>query len=309
MTDIARFIADQGTVTGAALAGLTKQPILELAKNLGAVRGLHREILPTRYLRIDADSPNGARISPSFLRGFLNYTCFGFDRESVETRVLEMQDHYAMISARKRLLARQLAIELFGQFRGQLTQFGVFVGGDIAYNMAHEETRWEISTGLPVRGSDIDMVFLIEDRAVHLRGPMEKMLLQHKTRYLKHPSHREEIDFIVKTPAEVAGQLNLDSLKNRIATKVIAESEIVFQHGTILDDCKTLLQARGLDQQLRRLYQAALHEQNQLYEKIYSGRIKSSEDLEGSLFYSAELNEFGDFSITKRRHTFRDTQL
>ncbi|MGO1117093.1 hypothetical protein ACTL6U_00180 [Rhodovibrionaceae bacterium A322] len=296
-------------MTGAELVSLVKQPILDLAKNLGAVDGLHRQILPTRYLRIDEDSPNGVRISPSFLRGFLNYTCFGFDREAVEDRVLEMQDHYAMISARKRLLARQIAIETYGEFRERLDQFGVFVGGDIAYNMAHEETRWEISTGLPVRGSDIDLVFLIDDRYASLKAPIERSLLQLKTLYLKHPSHREEVDFIVKTPSEVSRQLNLDSLKNRIATKVINESEIVFQHGSILDDCKALLSQRGLDQRLNELYLAALAEQEQLYDKIYGGKIKSSEDLEGSLFYSAELNEFGDFSISKKKHTFRDTQL
>ena len=68
-------------------------------------------------------------------------------------------------------------------------RFCVILAGDIVYQMAHDVPRPERSTGKMVRGSDLDVVVVVEDQAPEaLVTALDDAIYQQKYRYLINPS-------------------------------------------------------------------------------------------------------------------------
>jgi hypothetical protein len=295
------FLRDRGPALGVDLVSLTGQDVLTLARTLGADGEVHRDSLSTCYLRIDEDSPDGVRMSPSFLRKFISFTYFGLDREAVREALEKLADHHAEISRRKLDLADKLTRDLYAAFRDSLSgALGVLICGDVVYGLGHDSPRREQSTDIPVRGSDIDLIVLVEDPDAPLKSEIEAKLLEYKYYWLKHPQIAEELDFIVKTPTEIVHQLKFETIRDKIAMKILEESQPVFDSGDILERCSKALAASNVPTLLAELEKRARHRQRRLERDVYSGNVETLDDEEQSIFYSVELDELGEFSRSRQ---------
>ncbi len=295
------FLHERGPALGVDLVSLTGQDVLTLAKTLGADGEVYRDSLSTCYLRIDEESPDGARMSPSFLRKFVSFTYFGLEEEAVRAAVRELAEHHAAISRRKLDLADRLTRDLHAAFREQLTgDLGVLICGDVVYGLGHDSPRRERSTDIPVRGSDIDLIVLVEDQDAELKPAIEAKLLEYKYYWLKHPQIAEELDFIVKALTEIVQQLKFETWRDKIAMKILEESQPVFDSGDILERCANALAASDVPRLLAELEEKARARQRRLEHGVYSGKVDTLDDEEQSIFYSVELDELGEFSRSRQ---------
>ncbi len=301
LAKITEHLDRNGPTLGIDLVVVTKQEVLTLAPLLGTSPGVYRNALDTSYLRIDPDAPEGARISPSFLRKFISFTLFGLDRSAVDAATIRLAQHHREISARKMGLAAELCREVFPPFVDALGgDIGVLICGDVVYDLAHDSRRREFSTGIPVRGSDIDLVILIEEGDVPLRPEIERALLNRKYLWLKQPGINEELDFVVKTPSEIEKQLGFETTKDRIAAKILVESRPLWGQGEMIARCERIIDASGVRARLAEMERTARARQQKLERQIYAGTIGHLDQEDRSIFYSTELNELGEFSGSRK---------
>lgn len=298
---LVEHIKANGPTLGIDLVAISKQEILVLAPLLGRVPGLHRRAIETSYLRIDAEAPGQARISPSFLRKFISFTLFGFDETAVDLAAGRLARHHREISARKFGLAAELCREVLPPFLDALAgDIGVLICGDVVFDMAHDSRRREFSTGIPVKGSDIDLVILIDDSDVGIRPEIESALLRVKYLWLKDTSISEELDFIVKTPTELEKQLSFETTKDMIASKIVAEARALWGVGGMIARCQQIVDASGVRDRLNELEQTARLRQQEFERRVYAGTIGDLDKKAASLFYSTELNELGEFVDSRK---------
>ena len=116
-----------------------------------------------RYLRLDRHLNGYFRLSPSIFREFLDYSVIGLvqDREKILEKALFISNQMKVISRYKSSLAYRLIKRIVENMaEGEKVSEGCcfMIAGDTVYNMAHDVPRPEKSTGILVRGSDIDLV-------------------------------------------------------------------------------------------------------------------------------------------------------
>ncbi len=217
-----------------------------------------------RFLRLDRNVEGLARLSPSILREFLTYSVVGLadDPTALDRRVEEIEAHVRAVTHGKLRLARDFVDEVADRLpRGAEpeTAFCVLLAGDIVYEMAHDVPRPERSTGRMVRGSDIDLVFILDDLAPQAAiERLDTCIYERKYRYLINPAMREEIDYVVKTLGRLREQAAFDTFKRMVACKILQESVFVYGDQTLFDDAKTLLDEYGLTQELDALERSAV---------------------------------------------------
>ena len=290
------FLRERGPSLGVDLVSHTGESVLTLARALGTDPAVGRRAVQTSYLRIDAESPGSARISPSFLRKFISFTLFGLDGAALDAAFEELVDKHRTISHRKRELAEDLVRELHDLCAPDLTgDFAVLICGDVVYELAHDARRREHSTGIPVRGSDIDLVILLDEPDLHLKERLESELLKHKYFWLRHPNIQEELDFIIKTPGDVQRQAGLVTIKDKIAVKVMMESRVLFEAGDIARRCAAIVQDPGVRGWFDEAEREARARHEQLEADVYAGRVTDLSAEDRSIFFSAELDELGEF--------------
>jgi hypothetical protein len=74
MKDIIRLLNENGPMTGKELHGRTGMDLLELWKCCAGSREIYSVAVGKRYLRLDRQVEGYARLSPSILREFYNYS-------------------------------------------------------------------------------------------------------------------------------------------------------------------------------------------------------------------------------------------
>jgi len=290
------FLRERGPSLGVDLVSHTGESVLTLARVLGTDSAIHRRAVQTSYLRIDADSPGSARISPSFLRKFISFTLFGLDAAALDAAFEELVDKHRTISRRKRELAEDLVRELHDLCAADLTgDFAVLICGDVVYDLAHDARRREHSTGIPVRGSDVDLVILLDEPDLHLKERLEAELLKHKYFWLRHPNIQEELDFIIKTPGDVRRQAGLETTRDKIAVKVMMESRVLLEAGDIARRCAAIVQDPGVRSWFDEAEREARARHVQLEADVYAGLVTDLSAEDRSIFFSAELDELGEF--------------
>ena len=141
---------------------------------------------------------------------------------------------------------------------------------------------------------------MIENRDAGLEEEIEAKLLEYKYFWLKHPQIAEELDFIVKTPAEIERQLRFETFQERIAMKILEESRPVFDSGAILERCKQALAASEVPARLAELEKKARRRQRRLERDVYAGRVETLDEETKSSFFSVELDELGEFSRSRQ---------
>jgi len=179
-----------------------------------------------RYLRLDKQLKDYARLFPSILREFLTYSVVGLTEppEILENRATEIISHITRVSRLKLDLTHTFVNtihELFGD--DSLKDCACFIlASDIVYNMAHDVPRPERSTGKFVRGSDIDLIIVVRDTVSESYiKHLDQTIYQEKYRFLISPSVNEEIDYVVKKIERIREQVRFDTFQHMVACKIL----------------------------------------------------------------------------------------
>ena len=184
-------------------------------------------------------------------------------------------------------IADRLAEENGGEER-----FCVILAGDIVYQMAHDVPRPERSTGKMVRGSDLDVVVVVDDQAPEaLVTALDDAIYQQKYRYLINPSVREEIDYIVKRLERLREQAEFDTFKKMVACKILQEGVLLYGSQTLFDASKALLGEYRVTQKLDAMEEAAVHARQLAEQYLLSTDQSVVEGDDLYLFYTAEESE------------------
>jgi hypothetical protein len=294
---ISNHIKKKGPLTGAELHGLLRGDPYLLWKTCMHSPRLTTWIVGKRFLRLDQKVAGFARLSPSIMREFLTYSVIGLtsDREGLEGRAQEMLAHIQQVSKSKRDLAHGIVAALAGQcaHRGLRNEdLCVIIAGDIVYDMAHDVPRPERSTGKMIQGSDLDLVFILDDRVPDeaMRG-LDEAVYREKYRYLINPSMREEIDYIVKKLERVREQAAFDTFKRMIACKILDEGELLYGSAILLQTAKSILDEHGVKQKLVTMQREAESFRVKAEAYLLGGRRDAIADEDRYLFYTAEESE------------------
>jgi hypothetical protein len=250
-----------------------------------------------RYLRLDQKVEGYARLSPSILREFLTYSIVGLGDSpaAVDDRTESVAAHIAGVTAHKLRLARKVCESVASQLSDREEpeeRFFVLLAGDIVYDMAHDVPRPERSTGQMVRGSDVDLVVVLDDRAPDaLVTQLDDGIYQQKYRHLINPSVREEIDYIVKRFARLREQAEFDDFKKMVACKILQEGVLLYGSQQLFDRAKYLLDEYGVTEHLWALEQSAARSRERALRHLLAVRQDwlASDDL--YLFYTSEESE------------------
>jgi hypothetical protein len=292
---IARLLCERGPLSGGELYDALRIDRFELWRECQKSflsRGMGR-----RYMRLDERLPGYARLSPSILREFLTYSAVGLENQeaALSSRLGGMASRIAEISSRKTALARLLAERVISgaALAGLGSAPTAFVlAGDIAYGMAHEEPRPERSTGRLVRGSDIDLVVLVDDSASdEYFAALDGTIHREKFLLLANPDVNEEIDYVVKKLSRVREQVAFDTFKRMVACKILDEGLYLYGDQAIFRGMKAILSESGVVARLRALLAKAEAERSEAVERLSAARSLDPGDPLSRLFFSAEESE------------------
>jgi hypothetical protein len=297
---IVRLLEERGPLTGAELKealgddGFAQWKCCMVSTRL-AVRRVGR-----RYLRLDQKVEGYARLSPSILREFLTYSVVGLadDSATLDLRTQDLAARIRDISAAKLRLAERVIADIGARLidgeSGEEERFCVLVAGDIVYEMGHDAPRPERSTGRMVRGSDLDLVVIMDDRAPEeLRQALDDAIYEQKHRLLINPSTREELDYVIKPLERLKEQAGFDTFKNMVPCKILDEAVLLYGSHVIHDAAKALLVDKQIPGKLIAMEQAAavMREDAERHLMNRAEGCLSGEDL--YLFYTAqESDEF-----------------
>ncbi len=244
------------------------------------------------YLRIDDKVEGLARLSPSILRGFLTYTRIS----TLENAELAARDakicraEHERISDEKRSIARQIVKECLNE--EQLSKTGVLIAGDVCRNMAHLVPRPERSTGKLVNGSDIDLIFIIEDDPA-LKAAITEAVIETKNIYLQHPALREEIDFVVNTLPHYHTVSQFQTAKQMISCKAALEGEYLTGNASLTRRATDILMLAEIPKKIIHLTERAFSERIGTMERLRKDPDVIGQARERRLFYfSDEIWEF-----------------
>jgi hypothetical protein len=124
--------------------------------------------------------------------------------------------------------------------------------------MAHDAPRPERSTGKLVKGSDMDLVVVVDDLfPKELMERMDEMIYREKQKVLITPHLREEVDYVVKDLARVREQMEFDTFKRMVACKILQESTLLFGKQDLFETIKSMLLEQGITDKLMRMEENA----------------------------------------------------
>jgi hypothetical protein len=296
---IVSLIGTRGPRTGLEIKqeiGLDPLLIWKICKTSPA---LQVRCLGKRYLRLDRHVDGYARLSPSILREFFTYSVVGVssDPDSLETRCKEVVDRIHNISKLKFELAQQMVFEImeeFGEGPSEHHQICHIIAGDIVYDMAHDAPRPERSTGKLVKGSDIDLVVVVDDDFPDSSiNRLDGLIYQKKYRMLINPSVNQEVDYIIKRLGRIRDQARFDDFKHMVAIKILREGLLLYGSEDLFRDVKTIIQENKLPEKLDELERLAEVSRSKAEESILNDSLGEREIRETHLFYPAE--EFEEF--------------
>jgi len=261
--EIIKLLIHKGPLTGSEIwetfggDGIRLWQICKRSKNL-TIR-----TVGTRYLRLDRRVEGFARLSPSIWREFLTYSVIGIsgDPKALESRAMELTSHTEAVSQTKLKLAYHVVSGLTDQienFFPHETRFCFIIAGDIVYNMAHIVPRPERSTGKLVKGSDIDLVVIVDDQTPdRLIKRLDDAIYREKYRLLISPHVREEVDYIVKKVIRVKEQIRFETFKHRVACKILHEGTLLHGSEALFREVKAMLHQTGVPDKLNELEKRA----------------------------------------------------
>jgi hypothetical protein len=294
--EIISLIRTRGPLTGSEMKKTISGDNLLLWQTCKTSSHLQVKSVGVKYLRFDRQVNGFARLSPSILREFLTYSVVGLAEKPdlIEKKSEEIFSHILQVSRAKLELARNL-VEFVKAQLGETwpeEQICFILAGDIVYDMAHDVPRPERSTGRLVRGSDLDLVVILDDNVPDdWIKDLDRALYQEKYRFLKSPSINEEVDYVVKKLERVRGQVRFDTFKHMVACKILQEGKLIGGGDRFYHKVMRLLTDHGVLEKLDRLQQAAIAFRKQEEEFLVRSDAKSINREDLYFFYPAEESE------------------
>jgi len=290
-------IRQKGPLTGAELRDAFGGDPFLIWKSCMQSRELSVRRVGTCFLRLDQRVAGLARLSPSILREFLTYSVIGLlsDAKGLEHRAQEVSTHIREVSTGKRDLARSIVTEIVARLHNRWIgddDLCVFIAGDIVYDMAHNVPRPERSTGKMIQGSDLDLVFILDDRVPDdAMQQLDEAIYQEKYRYLINPSMREEIDYIVKKLDRVREQIAFDTFRRMVACKILHEGILLYGSNALFLTAKSLLGEHGVTAKLEAMHKEAEKFRQHAEAYLLGEHPDGIHDEDLYLFYTAEESE------------------
>jgi len=322
---IVRLVRKLGPLTGAELRAETAEEAFACWKAAMLSNRLTVRRVGTRFLRLDRKVDGYARLSPSILREFLTYSVVGLaeDPAGLDRKADEVLAHVRTVSRAKLALATGLVAGIAARVAenpGAFTDgapatlsaaspataartavpasramddlFCVFIAGDVVYDMAHDVPRPERSTGKMVRGSDLDLVVIVDDAAPEaLLRQLDEAIYQQKYLHLINPSAREEIDYVVKRFDRLREQARFDDFKKMVASKILQEGVLIHGSSTLFDAAKALLQECGVGDKLAAMEASAARHREDAERHLLSMDLSTLTGDELLLFFTADESE------------------
>lgn len=253
---IITLLEQKGPLIGAEIIETLDDDALILWRACKLSKNLAIRTVGCRYLRLDSKIEGFARLSPSILREFLTYSVIGlqWDREALARRAHEIASHIKAVSKAKLELAGNVFSAVLSQLDNDALitdRACIIIAGDIVYEMAHDVPRPERSTGKLVKGSDMDLVVVVDDGFPRvLMERMDEMIYREKQKILMAPHLREEIDYVVKDLDRVREQMGFDTFKRMVACKILQEGTLLCGRQDLFTTVKAMLRENGITEKL-----------------------------------------------------------
>lgn len=294
---VVQILTDKGPRIGKELAvDLPDVPSLALWQACYKSRDLHLSHFASYYLRFDITRGDQVRLSPSILRDFLSFTLFGLpgQRELMIERQGTLSNTHREISKEKIAVAQDVMSNLIVQMPREVrANLCAFIAGDLAYFLAHNEPREHAGIGEMIKGSDIDIIVIHQDLSDEVVKGIEDDMTQLKNFYLRHPNHRHEIDFIVKSKAKMERQFRYTNIHDKIASKIAYESMFLGGSLPLYMNVRDTMKRTGVDELIEMDFAHALQDRKNAMRALLAHTSGELDEETRSLFYfSQERVEF-----------------
>lgn len=293
---IIKLLETHGPLTGKEIHEKTAADIFDLWKSCNLCADLVSRTVGTRYLRLDKYVDGFARLSPSILREFYNYTVIGLTKQSeaVQSKAERIHQAIIRISKNKFALARDIMTKIVeSQQASQMIQDKAcfMISGDVAYEMAHLEPRPEFSTGSIVKGSDLDIVIVYNDLPESILKVLDSSIYGQKYFLLNNPSYKEEIDYVIKDIARVHEQLAFEGFQSMVASKVLEEGKFLYGNSEMFSRIKSMVNGRGIPEKLAALTERASIERENARLQLLALNNAITDKETRRLFYTTDERE------------------
>lgn len=290
------LLKDNGPLTGKDIVNQTGMDVFKAWKTCSELDCLESIIVGRRYLRLDVKVEAYARLSPSIMREFLNYTVIGHQSDYLKTaekaRMLEKES--IAISKHKINLAKDTVDRLFqdgSEFKKNADKICFVIAGDVVFGMAHRELRPEASTGELVRGSDLDIIAVSEDLPEDIMNNLDNYLYKEKYNLLMNPASKEELDYIVKDISTVVEQLKFDDFKKMVAAKILNEGIYLAGSKVIFNKLKAMVFQNKIPQTISDLEKKAVLDRAEAERILLLAADEADYEELMALFYTTEEKE------------------
>lgn len=247
------------------------------------------------YLRYDITRNDEVRLSPSILRDFLSFTLFALpqQRRQVVERQAALSNKHRNISLEKLRIARQVIKSLLVQMPDEAhKRFCTFIAGDLSYFLAHSEPREVESIGEMVFGSDIDIIIVHEDLDDSIIEMIEAEMMSRKNYYLRHPKHRQELDYICKPKSKMFRQFRYGDIHEKIASKIVYESMFLGGSLELYMSIRDELVASGTQDLIEVDFEDALAKRKAAMKTLLNAPDILDDNTKSLFFFSQERVEF-----------------
>jgi len=289
-------IFENGPLTGKEFMRETGMEIFAAWQFCASSPKLVHQTVGRRYLRLDQKVGGYARLSPSIMREFLNYTVIGLvgQETTVQKMATQINEEIMAISARKIALARETITRIVDNHRDgeKLAAKSCFIiAGDVVFGMAHAEPRPESSTGELVKGSDLDIITVTSGLTAELIADLDSTIYREKYNLLMNPASKEELDYIIKDLALVKEQLLFRDFKAMVASKILAEGRYLYGSEVLYAEVKKSVVENGIPEKIAALEEKAVLDRFEAEQELLIAPPSADRERLMALFYTTEEKE------------------
>ncbi len=296
MDAVIRLLENHGPLTGKELIRESGMDVFTVWKICNSLEQIITHVVGKRYLRLDIKVKGYARLSPSIMREFLNYTIVGLRKNEPDmaVRAKKLEKEIVSISKKKISLARDTICRSVDEHPDReviINQVSFIIAGDVVFNMAHSEPRPESSTGELVKGSDLDIIVVTDNLPEQLFKSLDEMIYREKFILLTNPVSKEEVDYVIKDLNTVKDQLQFSDFEAMVASKILYEGNYLYGSFDLYCRVKQLLTSYGLVHKLSSLEEEARQNRIMAEETLISAPEAVDREELMALFYTTEEKE------------------
>ncbi len=296
MDSIIKLLEKHGPLTGKELHERTAIEPFTLWKKCNRSESAITQTIGERYLRLSKSVNSYARLSPSILREFYNYTVIGLKTQTKEIRAKAKQLERSIneISKAKMELAKSIMVKIIdsqSERKAIIENACFIISGDVVYNMSHLEPRPESSTGKMVNGSDLDIVVIYKDLPEETIEKLDLAIYEQKSYLLMNPVYREEIDYVIKDISKAENNLKFTDFNSMVASKILDEGRFLLGSALLFSEVKKMIDDSEVPGKMLSLKEKALKERNNAREILLASDDADIDPEIMRLFYTKEETE------------------